>query len=48
MPWDEALLDEFYQDGVTCSKADHVILNLAGNGAEVQAIRSVFILACVA
>ncbi len=32
MPWDEALMDEFYQEGVACSKADHVILNLAGNG----------------
>lgn len=33
MPWnDEALLEEYYQDGLTCAKRDAVILNLAGNG----------------
>ena len=33
MPWnDEALLEEYYQDGCTCAKSDAVILNLADNG----------------
>ena len=31
MPWNETLLEEFYQDGVNCSKWNHVILNLVGN-----------------
>ncbi len=32
MPWDEALLQEYYEEGCLCSKEDAVILNLAGNG----------------
>ena len=31
MPWDEELLQEYYEDGCRCSKQDAVILNLAGN-----------------
>ena len=31
LPWDESLMKEYYNDGVCCSKADNVILNLAGN-----------------
>ena len=32
MPWEEALLAEYYKDGVSCAGSDAVILNLTGNG----------------
>lgn len=32
MPWNEALLREYYREGCLCAKSDAVILNLAGNG----------------
>ena len=32
MPWDEDLLQEYYEEGCLCSKEDAVILNLTGNG----------------
>lgn len=32
MPWEEALLKEYYEDGAFSSDSDAVILNLAGNG----------------
>jgi len=31
IPWDEALFQEYYEEGCLCSKEDAVILNLAGN-----------------